>query len=231
MSLDIEAVAIGRDVYRVARGPDAFALPSWEYANTADGTFGGRYDDLLGEYRVLYVCVSRAGAFSETLAALRPRIDVREAIEAIADGEADRSAAGIVPARWLEGRVAGDARAAGLFADVGHSRTIGSLRAELATAAAEVGLDDFDAATIRLSAPRRLTQLISRLIYDESQADGSPRFAGIAYGSRLGDELTNLAIFERPDSEPPMSGMRSAGIASDDADLAAALELLGLTLD
>lgn len=232
MSLDIEAVATELTVYRVARGPDAFALPSWEYAHTADGTFGGRYDDPLGEYRVLYVCASRTGAFCETLAPLRPRVDLLDAIEAIAAAEEDAGAlaVGAVPSRWLEGRVVGQAGAAGVFAEVGHSRTIASLRAVLGTATAAMGLEELDAATIRLRAPRRLTQLISRLIYEESQADGSPRFAGIAYRSRLGDDLANLAVFERPDAEPSLSAVQSAVIAPDDEDLAAALGLLGLRL-
>jgi hypothetical protein len=64
---------------------------------------------------VLYVCASRAGAFCEALAPLRPRVDVRYAIESIAGGKADagRLAANAVPTRWLDGRVVGEARAAG----------------------------------------------------------------------------------------------------------------------
>ncbi len=41
------------NLYRVARAPDAWAWPPWEYAGE-DGTFGNRYDDPRGEYRVLY---------------------------------------------------------------------------------------------------------------------------------------------------------------------------------
>ena len=63
------------------------------------------------------------------------------------------------------------------------------------------GIGDLDAAAIRLSAPRRFTQEISNHTYKLSAADGAPRFAGIEYESRFGDNYQNWAVF----SVPPMT--------------------------
>lgn len=231
MSADIVALEAPERVYRVARRPDAFALPSWEHASNDDGTFGGRYDDPRGEYRVLYVSRSRVGAFCETLAPMRPSLDVLTGIEAVVrEGAPVDPSRFALPAEWAANRVVGEAASAGAFADVGHSTTIERLRGELGTVAPEMGLDEFDAATIRLSSPRRLTQLVSRLVYEETDEDGSPRFAGVAYRSRLGDDLSNVAIFERPESTLPLTDSTSAEISPDDTDLTAALALLGLEL-
>lgn len=201
MSTDIATVEAPVPVHRVARRPDAFALPSWEHASNTDGTFGGRYDDPHGEYRVLYVSATRVGAFCETLAPLRPRLEVREEIQAVAreggpaEPEPERVA---LPVAWAAQRVAGEAVAAGAFADIGHSTTIEWLRGELGATAIEMGLEEFDAATIRLSSPRGLTQLVSRLIHDESAVDGAPRFAGLAYRSRLGDDRSTSRCSSGP---------------------------------
>lgn len=47
-------------LYRVARAPDQWAWPDWSYAGT-DGTFGNRFDDPDGSYRVLYASSTRVG--------------------------------------------------------------------------------------------------------------------------------------------------------------------------
>ena len=39
------------EVFRLGRRPDPWAWPDWAYAE-ADGTFGNRYDDPQGIYRV-----------------------------------------------------------------------------------------------------------------------------------------------------------------------------------
>ena len=74
-------LALGRPdglIYRVARVPDARAWPEWAYAHE-DGTFGNRFDDPRGEYRVLNASSQREGAFTETLA--RYRVDLQIAAE------------------------------------------------------------------------------------------------------------------------------------------------------
>ena len=82
------------------------------------------------------------------------------------------------------------------------------------------GLDDLDAGDVRRRAPRRLTQEISRYLF-EHEGDA---IAGVRYSSRLGDEFVNWAMFEpnRP------SAARSAAIAGDDDALRAVFERFGL---
>jgi hypothetical protein len=57
------------------------------------------------------------------------------------------------------------------------------------------------------------------------------RSAGIRYGSRLGDQFINWAIFEPPPGgESPLEAADSKAIEADDADLVEALRLLDLDL-
>jgi hypothetical protein len=77
--------------------------------------------------------------------------------------------------------------------DVGDAGTLATLRSELAASAIHFGLDEIDAGTIRLNAPRAFTQTVSRFVYEQRDEQGS--FAGIRYGSRLGDQFVNWAIF------------------------------------
>jgi hypothetical protein len=214
----------------VGRAPDAWAWPDWRFAGP-DGTFGHRFDDPRGEYRVLYASSQRFGALVEALAPYRPHpalLEWRRHLRATV--AADGLAPGTVPADWLAGRTVGEAQPGGAFADVGHSRSLRLVRDRLGSRALAWGVEELDAAAIRLSAPRALTQAISRIVFDCSQEDGSPQFAGIRYRSRLGDEIDNWAVFERPGDPPPFARARSARIAADDPDLIAALEHLGLEL-
>ncbi len=89
------------------------------------------------------------------------------------------------------------------------------------------GLDDVDPAAIRLHVPRAFTQEISNHLYDLADSDGSRRFDGIAYRSRLGDDLENWAIWGPADSLTPAA---ESPIDGEDPDLAQALALLGLEL-
>jgi hypothetical protein len=68
MTPSLAVTAADRPLYRIGRRPDGWAWPAWSYAGP-DGTFGNRYDDPQGEYRVLYASSQRIGPFLETLAA------------------------------------------------------------------------------------------------------------------------------------------------------------------
>jgi hypothetical protein len=70
----------------------------------------------------------------------------------------------------------------------------------------------------------------SRLVFECTEAGGEPQFDGIAYRSRLGDELENWAIFEPPSGAARMREAHSEPVDPRDADLAAALALLGIEL-
>jgi RES domain len=212
-------------LYRVGRQPDPWSWPDWASAGP-DGTFGNRYDDPEASYRVLYASSLRIGAFLETLARFRPDLEVLAELEQI-DGEDDPPAA--VPRVWLDTRLIGEATIQGQFVDVGEARSLATLRTALAARAIEYGLDEIDAATIRLKAPRGFTQEISRFVYE--QRDNRGAFAGIRYRSRLGDEIVNWAIFEpAPGAQNPFLEMKGSTIEADDADLHEALRILGLPL-
>jgi RES domain len=221
MSNGLASVEPDGPLYRLGRDPDPWVWPDWSYA-APDGTFGNRYDDPHGSYRVLYASSQRLGAFLETLARFRPDLEVLAELDRI-EGD-DEPLAG-VPRTWLEGRLIGEATVEGRFVELGDSASLATLRAALAASAIHHGLDEIDAATIRLRAPRAFTQQVSRYVYEQGS------FAGIRYRSRLGDDVLNWAVFESaPDGQGPLVATASAAIAADDPDLRAALELLGLAL-
>src|SRR6185295_13858447 len=106
-------------VHRIARSPDPWEYPDWSRANP-DGTFGNRFDDPDGEYRVLYVSSARLVCFLETLARYRPDLTLLAELQEI-EGEDDFVRAGVVPYEWFAVRVMGSAEAHGQFADIGAS--------------------------------------------------------------------------------------------------------------
>lgn len=221
MSNGLASVEPDRPLYRLGRPPDPWVWPDWSYA-APDATFGNRYDDPEGSYRVLYACSQRLGAFLETLARFRPDLEVLAELDRI-EGEDEPPPA--VPRSWVNARVIGEATFEGPFVDIGDTTSLATLRIALAARAIHHGLDEIDAATIRLRAPRAFTQEVSRYVYEQGS------FAGIGYRSRLGDELLNWAIFEPgADGRSPLADSSSARIEADDPDLRRALELLGLTL-
>jgi hypothetical protein len=212
-------------LHRVGRAPDAWALAPWTYAGP-DNTFGNRYDDPEGEYRVLYAAGQRRGAFLETLARFRADLELVAELAAI-DDDPDHPTAppATVPREWLQTRCVGAARADSLrFVDISHSRSLAHLRHELAPRLIHYGLDDLDAGDIRKRTPRALTQEVSRHVFERPEA-----FAGIRYLSRLGDELTNWGVFEGSELDEVLES--DEAIAPDDPDLVSALETLELTLD
>ncbi len=229
MSCDFDAVEPDRTVYRLGRTPDPWAWPDWSRA-APDGTFGNRWDDPDGEFRVLYAASERVGAFVETLARFRPDLQLLAELDAI-DGTADALPAGTIPREWLDVRRLGVARLGGRFAIAGTARSLATVRAALASSAIRHGLAEIDASTIRVVAPRAFTQDVSRHIFECADADGRP-FDGICYRSRLGDEFENWAVFESvPPDEAPLAGARAERVVVSDPDLQHAIALLGLRID
>jgi hypothetical protein len=225
MSRDLASVEPDGPLYRLGRQPDPWAWPDWAYAGP-DGTFGNRYDDPEASYRVLYASSQRTGTFVETLVRFRPDLEVLAELEQI-DGDDEPPPS--VPRAWLDTRMVGEATLQGRFVDVGDARSLATLRTALAASAIRYGLDEIDAATIRLRAPRAFTQQVSRFIYERRENRGA--FVGIRYRSRLGDEIVNWAVFEpAPDAPSPFLRATFSTIEADDADLLKALDLLGLAL-
>jgi hypothetical protein len=225
----LQSIAPRGRLHRVAHAPDPWAWPDWSHA-AADGTFGNRYDDPQSVYRVLYASSDRLGAFVEVLARFRPDPHVVRGLREIRGDDARALAPGELDASWLERRRLGEALVRGRFADIGHSRSLARLRRDLAPRIRHHRLSDLDAAAIRLSAPRRFTQEVSRYVYEQTATAGRRAFDGIAYLSRLGDELRNWAIFEPAASREVIRERKIARIAPDDPDLVHALAMHGITL-
>ena len=225
MTPALQVVRPDGPLHRIGRVPDAWALAPWTYAGP-DNTFGNRYDDPEGEYRVLYAAAQRRGAFLETLARFRPDPQlIAELAEIDDDPDYPTTPTATVPREWLETRCVGAARADSLlFVDISHSESLAHLRQRLATRLVHYGLDDLDAGDIRRRTPRALTQEVSRYVFGRPEA-----YAGIRYLSRLGDELTNWGIFEG--SEPDEILEENETIDPDDPDFVSALDTLDLTLD
>jgi hypothetical protein len=222
----VRATAPPAVVYRLGRLPDPWAWPDWAYAD-ADGTFGNRYDDPRGIYRVLYASTQRVGTFVECLAYFRPDLEAVAGMQAIAaeEGDEEPPAAGVAPAEWTEGRCVGRAELIGEYADVGHHESLAELRLAFAASAVQLGLNDLNAAAIRLNAPRSFTQAISRHVFDQTEG-GQRRWNGLSYLSKHGDDLRNWAVFEP--ASPTAVDIDPLNLG--DPDLQAALALHGLTI-
>jgi hypothetical protein len=225
MTARLAVVHVDSPLYRIARRPDPWAWPPWSYAGD-DGTFGNRYDDPLGRYRVLYASGGRRGAYIETLARFRPDPAVVAALERIAGDESGPPAPELVPREWSSTRCLGVAAHRGAFCDIGHSDSLAHLRTALAHRLLHYGLEDLDAGDVRRRAPRALTQELSRYVFEHGSDEHGRPLAGIRYASRLGDDLENWAIFEGFDP----TDQRVEEISADDPELRAALETLGLRL-
>jgi len=204
-------------VHRIGRSPDPWQYPDWSRANS-DRTFGNRFDDPNGEYRVLYASSARLGCFLETLARYRPDVALLADLQNIT-GDDDFVFPGIVPSDWLDARILGTADAHGTFADIASGEWISRLRHRLARALIELGIPDFDASVLQRSAPRILTQRISEFVYGE-------RFDGIRYLSKYGHDIENWALFEPAE----LTSTRHGYIQPDDPDLLNALRIFGLAL-
>ena len=204
-------------IHRIGRKPDPWQYPDWSRANP-DRTFGNRFDDPNGEYRVLYASSVRLGCFLETLARYRPDLALYAELHGIA-GEDDFVPPGIVPREWLNGRRMGSADRHGTFADIGAAEWISKLRHGLAALLISLGVPDFDAAVLQRSAPRILTQPISEFVYGEG-------FDGIRYLSKYGNDIENWALFEPVD----LTARNQRDIPPGDADLNTALRIFSLTL-
>lgn len=202
-------------IYRLGRKPDPWSVPDWASAGP-DGTFGNRFDDPEGTYRVLYASSQRIGCFVETLA--RFRVDPKLLAElADIEGENDYVPLGEVPLEWIEKRMIGVATAGGEYADVCSSEWISRLRIVLASYLGRLGIDDLDASALQMTVPRRFTQLVSRVVFSEG-------FAGIYYRSKYGHDIENWALFEPFE----IKVIDSASIRQEDPDLNRALRLHGL---
>ena len=206
-------------LFRLGRKPDPWTPPDWSRAQP-DGTFGNRFDDPQGNYRVLYAATQRVSCFVETLARFRPDISLIAELQAIA-GEDDYVPLGTVPSDWCEPRMMGEATVTGTYADIYGAGWVSHLRHELASECVVLGIKDLDDSVLQQGEPRRLTQLAS-LKVNEAGLDG------IYYRSRYGHDLENWALFEPFEISSPEIPIP---IRPDDVDLQEACRLLGLKVE
>lgn len=217
--------------HRVGYRPDPWAWTPWEYAG-ADGRFPGRWDDPRGTWRTLYLGASPLACYLEVLARFRadPRIEIDMAEIVDNDPEGHRyptALAGTLPRSWCGPRLLASGRLSGVFAVPGHQQSLPTLRRAFLPTARSLGLADLDAAAIRDSRPRTLTQAISAWLYSLRTPDGKP-LNGIQFQSRHGDGLLLWAVYERDPAArtPPEVGPDgSAPITADDPQLLEAMRL------
>lgn len=201
------------ELFRIGHLPDPLAWPPKEVHGA------GRFDDPLGEYRVLYAGQRRT-CFLETLAAFRPSVDALAALQAVRNTDEPLPVT-TVPAGWYRTRAVSRLRLLGgqRWLDVRAADTLEVLRGELAANLAEWRMTDLDLSDV-MSRDRRLTQAISRWAYDEG-------FHGVVYSSRFGAGASLWAIFEGAQFE-------AVGVAQpilpDDPDLLAVATLFGLAV-
>jgi hypothetical protein len=150
-------------IFRLGRRPDPWEPPDWSRAHS-DGTFGNRFDDPTGYYRVLYASSQRLSCFIETLAHFRADLSLLAELDEIA-GEDDYVPLGHVPPEWCDERRLGKCAAQGSYADIYSAYWVGRLRQTLASECLKLGLEDLDVAILQQGKPRRLTQLSSLEVY------------------------------------------------------------------
>ena len=73
--MNLESKSAQKPLWRIGRQPDPWQPADWAYARE-DGTFGNRFDDPQGLYRVLYASSQRLGCYVETLARFRPDLSL-----------------------------------------------------------------------------------------------------------------------------------------------------------
>jgi hypothetical protein len=206
------------EIFRVARKPNPWEAPDWSRANI-DGTFGNRFDDPHGYYRVLYAASQQVSCFVEALGRFRVDLTFLAELNEI-EGPSDFAPLGEVSGDWCERRLIGRASATGNYADLYASGWVAFLRRKLAPECLRLGLRDLDAGILQREAPRRITQLASRQAYELGHA-------GIYYRSRYGHDFDNWALFE-PFQIVPTNAIE---IEMNNPALLEAVRILGLKLD
>lgn len=115
----------------------------------------------------------------------------------------------------------------GQFADV-SDRTVAVLREVFAGEAIALDLSDFDAAVLKLRAPRTLTQQVAGWMYQLR-----PPPDGVSFGSRHDDQMRMWAIFEQPGEDETgsqvLTNQLPVDLGEDTAELLEAFDIFGLT--
>lgn len=223
-------------VWRVGFDPNPWEWTPWQYA-TDNGRFNGRWDDQAAKFRTLYTSESLLGCFLELLASQRPNdLAFAELTTIIDDGDAadlhpdpERGAIGMA---WLGGRLYGQATQTGQYAEVTEARALGFLVDAGVFARLGIPPREVDAALLKDATKRDITRSVASFLFNlRAPHSATPAVDGIAFRSRMGDDIRMWAVFERGD-EPVSDRISDAGdfhrVTEDNDDLLHAFDLLGL---
>ena len=168
--------------------PGSVGRPGWSYA-APDGTFGNRYDD------------PQATA-SSTRRRDASAPSSKRSLNSGLISRCSRSSIGLkaTTGRRRRCRAPGSTSACSAKRRSRDGSSMSAIRLRSPPSgwrsrqvAIRHGLDEIDAATIRLRAPRAFTQQVSRFVYEQRDDEGAS--AGLRYRSRLGDDIINWALF------------------------------------
>ncbi len=166
------------------------------------------------------------------LAALQDEVDESEedpnlVLEGLVDSGA--STQGVVTSDWQQQRRIGrsllepDLK----FVDITAGETLQYLRRVLATAALKSGVSDVDMSAVSGSL-RQFTQECSRYIFDQTDDQGAPLYAGIRYVSRLNPNWECWAIFDSRFRHQPYP---AESVYPNDPGLVEAARLFNLSIE
>lgn len=189
---------------------------------------------------MMYCATARAGAFGETVAAMRPALDVLaglgevvddEPVDLVLEGLSDphHPRQGVVSADWRRQRRIGRTQVDPhlLFVDIAAAETLQYLRHSLSSTAVALGVEDIDLSAVA-GPHRRFTQECARYIYEQQHSDGEPAFAGIRYVSRFNLNWECWAFFDTRFRHTPFP---SESIHPTDAGLLEAARLFKLSIE
>lgn len=207
----------------MARGDNPLAVPANLERPGSSG--GNRFDPLTMTYGVLYFGTDLEACFGETLARLRPSLEL---LALVKDEWEERGfmTVGTVAADWRQRRTAVHVRLPEtlVFVDVESPVTHQFLRRELALGLSSIGLSDLDVSTVR-GPDRRVTKMISEWAYMAAD-DDQPRYAGIRYESRIRTGWECWALFD--DEDLDIQVIETVPITPDMPALMSVAKLFGL---
>lgn len=179
------------ELYRITRRGRLLEPSRISPADAGLPRTGNRFDVAGGG--VLYFGTTAEGCFAETLARFRPTAAIRALV---ADEDPRFVVCGGVPQDWRAQRllVSVDAVDPLPFVDVEHPETHEYLTAAMAHQLEALDVTQLDVSCLRGS-NRALTRAISTWLYAATDDDGTPKYSGIRYKSRLGDHEC-WAVFE-----------------------------------
>lgn len=214
-------------LWRIGRTPDPLRFsPPLDPEDRNQPHAGNRFDSPEGQYGVVYCGTNLEVCFGETLSRLRPDPELLSVI-----GDEWRRMQfmdlGAVPADWRHRRVAVRVRLlVDLdFLDAEAPETHQVLREDLAPTLALLGHQDLDVALVRGS-DRRITRAIGHWAWSQLDDQGSARFAGVRYLSRLNTDWECWAVFH----DVPLEEIERSIITPEMPSLGKVAELFHLTV-